>query len=64
MRPCTHRRGGPEVSVDHGAALRANPSTAPRLPPALMSDLLEFVLFFGGWIVLQRWILPKAGVPT
>jgi hypothetical protein len=29
-----------------------------------MDDLLQFILFFGGWIVLQRWILPKAGVPT
>jgi hypothetical protein len=29
-----------------------------------MRDLLEMVLFFAGWIVLQRWILPKAGVPT
>jgi hypothetical protein len=29
-----------------------------------MDDFLKFLLFFGGWIVLQRWILPKAGVPT
>jgi hypothetical protein len=29
-----------------------------------MDDLLQFLLFFGGWIVLQRWILPKAGVPS
>jgi hypothetical protein len=29
-----------------------------------MHDLLQFLLFFGGWIVLQRWILPKAGVPS
>jgi hypothetical protein len=29
-----------------------------------MDDLLQFILFFGGWIVLQRWILPKAGVPS
>jgi hypothetical protein len=29
-----------------------------------MDDLLKFILFFAGWLVLQRWILPKAGVPT
>jgi hypothetical protein len=29
-----------------------------------MDDLLQFLLFFAGWIVLQRWILPKAGVPS
>jgi hypothetical protein len=29
-----------------------------------MDDFLQFLLFFAGWIVLQRWILPKAGVPT
>jgi len=29
-----------------------------------LDDLLQFILFFAGWIVLQRWILPKAGVPS
>jgi hypothetical protein len=29
-----------------------------------MSDLAQFILFFAGWYVLQRWLLPKAGVPT
>ena len=29
-----------------------------------MNDLLQFILFFAGWYALQRWILPKAGVPT
>jgi hypothetical protein len=29
-----------------------------------MSDLLQFLLFFAAWFVLQRWILPKAGVAT
>ncbi len=27
-----------------------------------MNDLLQFILFLAGWYVLQRWILPKAGV--
>jgi hypothetical protein len=25
---------------------------------------IGFVLFFAAWIVLQRWVLPKLGVPT
>jgi hypothetical protein len=29
-----------------------------------MSDLLQLVLFVGGWFVLQTWVLPKLGVPT
>jgi len=39
-------------------------SRAPIPGPAPMDDLLQFILFFAGWIVLQRWILPKAGVPS
>lgn len=27
-------------------------------------DLLWIVLVFGGWFALQRWILPRFGVPT
>jgi hypothetical protein len=30
----------------------------------MMNDWLFIVLFFIGWIVLQRWLLPKLGVPT
>jgi hypothetical protein len=29
-----------------------------------MDDLLQLILFFAGWYVLQRWLLPKAGVPS
>lgn len=29
-----------------------------------MSDVLIFVLMIGGWFVLQRWLLPKAGIAT
>ncbi len=29
-----------------------------------MSDIWVFVLFFAGWIILQRWILPKLGIST
>ena len=29
-----------------------------------MSDLTFIVLFVVGWLVLQRWLLPKLGVPT
>jgi hypothetical protein len=28
-----------------------------------MDDLLQLFLFLAGWVVLQRWILPKLGVP-
>jgi len=29
-----------------------------------MSDAVFIVLFIIGWFVLQRWLLPKIGVPT
>ncbi len=29
-----------------------------------MPEWLTPVLLIAGWFVLQRWILPKAGVPT
>ena len=29
-----------------------------------MRDLLTFLLVFGGWIALQRFVLPRLGVPT
>jgi hypothetical protein len=29
-----------------------------------LNDLLLFVLFFAGWILLQRVLFPRLGVPT
>jgi hypothetical protein len=29
-----------------------------------MNDILFFALLVVGWFVLQRWILPRMGVPT
>lgn len=29
-----------------------------------MQDALLIVLFVVGWFVLQRWLLPRLGVPT
>lgn len=29
-----------------------------------MHDFLQFLLFVTGWIVLQRFLFPKLGVPT
>ena len=29
-----------------------------------MNDFLFLVVFVVGWLVLQRWLLPKLGVPT
>jgi hypothetical protein len=30
----------------------------------MMTELLTFIAIFGGWIALQKWILPALGVPT
>jgi hypothetical protein len=29
-----------------------------------MPEWLQIVLLVGAWIVLQRWLLPRLGVPT
>jgi len=29
-----------------------------------MFDWLWFIVFFVGYIVLMRWVLPRLGVPT
>lgn len=29
-----------------------------------MSDGLVLALFLAAWVVLQRWLLPRFGVPT
>jgi hypothetical protein len=29
-----------------------------------MDDMWIYFLFFVGWIALQRWILPRFGIPT
>jgi len=29
-----------------------------------MNDTLGFILIVAGWIILQRWILPRMGVST
>jgi hypothetical protein len=29
-----------------------------------MNDVILFLLILVGWVVLQRWILPRLGVPT
>jgi hypothetical protein len=29
-----------------------------------MNDILFFALLVVGWFALQRWILPRMGVPT
>ncbi len=29
-----------------------------------MDETLLMVLFLAGWFILQRWILPKAGIRT
>ena len=37
----------------------------PMSPPGRCSmELLWMLLFVIGWVVLQAWILPRAGVPT
>ncbi len=29
-----------------------------------MNSILWILVFFVAWIILQRWILPRFGVPT
>lgn len=29
-----------------------------------MSDALQLVLFIAGWFFIQRWLLPRLGVPS
>lgn len=29
-----------------------------------MNDTLGFILILAGWIILQKWILPRMGVST
>ena len=29
-----------------------------------MNDFLVLILFLVAWFVLQRWLLPRLGVPT
>jgi hypothetical protein len=29
-----------------------------------MPEVLQIVLFVGAWYALQRWVLPRFGVPT
>jgi len=29
-----------------------------------MTDVLIFLVWIVAWIVLQRWLLPRMGVPT
>jgi hypothetical protein len=40
------------------------PSGAIVAPKGAMNDLLLVVLLLSGWVALQRWILPRLGVPT
>jgi hypothetical protein len=30
----------------------------------MIEDVLSTVAFFAIWYVLQRWVFPRAGVPT
>ena len=29
-----------------------------------MSEILILIAFVAGWIILNRWLLPRLGVPT
>ncbi len=29
-----------------------------------MNSVIWILIFFAAWIILQRWILPRFGVPT
>lgn len=43
------------------------PEAASRFPTSRRSplkDMLLFAAFVAAWFALQRWILPRFGVPT
>ena len=35
-----------------------------RITRNRMKDLLEILIIIAAWLFLQRWLLPKLGVPT
>lgn len=45
-----------------GAPDAAPHSPMPRRSP--LKDMLLFAAFVAAWFALQRWILPRFGVPT
>jgi len=49
-------------------ALALAPTIAPKIAPAfvggVMQDYLTMAAVLVVWFVLQRWVLPKLGVPT
>jgi hypothetical protein len=44
------------------AGLARADATGHGYPSAMLDDLLSLALFFGGWWLLQRFVLPRAGV--
>jgi hypothetical protein len=43
------------------------PTAAPEIAPTGGSRTMEYLILlaiFALWIILQVWVLPKAGVPT
>lgn len=40
------------------------PAPASRMEIQDMGSWLGFVVVLAAWMVLQRWVLPKLGVPT
>jgi hypothetical protein len=30
----------------------------------MIEDILSAVAFLVGWLILQRWVLPRSGVPS
>ncbi len=63
-QPVRTRADPGEVRPPAGARAERNLPAAVWLPPYWMSDLAWFVLFAVGWLVLQRVVLPRLGVPT
>lgn len=63
-RSCLRRT---EASAPAGGFTRPptgpNPFASPGLP-APMDEWLRILLFVAAWFALQRWILPRLGVPT
>ena len=54
--------------AEQGRALTLAPTVAPKIAPVfvggVMQDYLTMAAVLVVWFVLQRWVLPKLGVPT
>lgn len=70
-RPTRWAKGGTEIAFPvaprrkrFAGPLRFANRSRGDLAPTWMTEPLTFVVFLAAWIVLQRFVLPRFGVPT